>query len=95
MARKVDDVKVLNIDDTPYAVDAMSDEVKDMVAVFNGWNQREADLLDEVRMVRAAKNDLSRQIILQVRKEKEEAEAEAAAAEPAPTVSGEDQAPSE
>ncbi len=93
MGKKVEPVKVLNIDDVPYAVDAMSDAVKDMVEVFNGWNQDEADLLDEVKKVRAAKNDLSRNIILQVRKEKEEAEAEAAAAaaeeatEEAPQVS--------
>jgi len=100
MAKTIDPVKVLNIDEVPYAVDSMSDAVKEQVEVFNGWNQDEANLLDEVRKIRAAKNDLSRQIIMQVRKEKEEAEAEvaAAAAAEAPNtddaVSGEDQAPS-
>jgi len=75
MAKEVEAVKVLNIDDVPYAVDAMSDVVQEMVEVFNGWNQREADVSDDLMMVRAAKNDLSRRIILQVRKEQEEAEA--------------------
>lgn len=74
---KVEDVKVLNIDETPYAVDAMSDEVQAQVALFNEWNQRDADLSNELAMVRAAKNDLSRRIILQVRQEKEEAEGSA------------------
>ena len=71
---KVEDIKVLNIDEVPYAVDAMSDEVKAMVEVFNSWNQREADVREELSMVMAAKNDLSRRIILQVRQEKEAAE---------------------
>ena len=74
MAQQVEDVKVLNIDGTPYAVDAMSDEVQAMVDVFNGWNQKEADVRDELAMIQAAKNDISRRIILQVRQEKEEAE---------------------
>lgn len=96
MAKTVEPVKVLNIDDVPYAVDAMSNEVQEMVEVFNGWNQDEANILDDLAKIRAAKNDLSRRIILQVRKEKEDAEAEALATE-APsveadtTVSGEDQ----
>jgi hypothetical protein len=72
---KVEDIKVLNIDGTPYAVDGMSDEVKQMVAVFNEWQQDEADARNRLMQLQAAKNDLSRQIILQVRKEKEEAEA--------------------
>lgn len=72
---KVEDVKVLNIDEVPYAVDAMSEAVQAMVTVFNGWNQKEADLRDELMMVQAAKNDLSRRIILQVREDRD-AEAE-------------------
>ncbi len=83
--KQPEDIKVLNIDDTPYAVDAMSDEVQEMVAVFNSWNRKEAEAFDSLTMIRAAKNDLSRTIVNLVRKEKEEAEAaKAAAAEPAP-----------
>jgi hypothetical protein len=72
---KVEDIKVLNIDGVPYAVDGMSDDVKRMVDLFNEWSQKEVDVRSELAMVQAAKNDLSRNIILQVRKEKEEAEA--------------------
>lgn len=82
---KVEDIKVLNIDDVPYAVDAMSDEVKAMVEVFNEWNQQEADARNALSMIMAAKNDLSRRIILQVREEKEAAEAPEEGAE-APAV---------
>ena len=77
---KVEDVKVLNIDDVPYAVDGMSEQVQSMVDVFNEWNQKEADARDNLIMIQAAKNDLSRSIVSTVRKEKEEAEAAQAAA---------------
>lgn len=71
---QVEDIKVLNIDDDAYSVDEMSDQVKQLVAVYNEWNQKAADVQSELMMVQSAKNDLSRQIILQVRKEKEESE---------------------
>lgn len=79
---KVDEVKVLNIDGTPYAVDGMSDAVKRMVTVYNEWNQKEADARDNLALVQSAKSELSRQIIMQVRNEK----AEAAKAEEAAQV---------
>ena len=80
MATKVEDVKVLNIDDVPYAVDAMSDEVRAMVDTFNDWNRREATIVDDLALVRAAKNNLSMSIIQQVRNEKAAAEEAASAA---------------
>lgn len=70
---KVDEVKVLNIDGTPYAVDGMSDVVKRMVTIYNEWNQKEADARDNLSLVQSAKSELSRQIIMQVRNEKAEA----------------------
>lgn len=72
---KVEEVKVLNIDGIPYAVDTMSDQVTALVAVYNEWNQDEADARTRFMQLTAAKNDLSRQIIQQVRTEAEEAEA--------------------
>ena len=38
------DIKVLNIDGTPYAVDDMSEEVKGLVKVWNGWSEKENEL---------------------------------------------------
>lgn len=86
---QIEDVKVLNIDNVPYAVDSMSDQVKQLVAIYNEWNQKEADARNEFMLVQAAKNDLSRQIIQQVRAEKAEEAAKAEEAEgeaPAPEV---------
>jgi len=74
MAKQVESVKVLNIDDVPHAVSDLSSEVQEMVSIFDGWNQREADIVDDLQVIRAAKNNLSMTIIAQIRKEKEAAE---------------------
>lgn len=68
---KVDDVRILEINGVPQAVDAMSDTVKKMIAIFNEWSQREADVRNELLLVQAAKQDLSRQISVQIRNEQE------------------------
>lgn len=81
---KVEDVRVLNIDGVPRAVDSMSDVVKKMVAIFNEWAQREADARDELMLVQAAKQDLSRQIITQIRQEQEAAQQQATKADSQP-----------
>lgn len=74
MAQEVQDIQVINIDGVPYAVDAMSETSQRLVGVYNGWNQKEADVRDKLMMVQAAKETISRQIIEQVRAEKAEAE---------------------
>ncbi len=93
---QVEDIKVLNIDGVTYAVDSMSEQVQQMVGIYNGWNQKESDARDQLMLVQAAKNDLSRQIIMQVRKDKEEADAAAAAAAaPAEAAPATTEAPAE
>ena len=84
---KVTDITVLNIDEVPYAVESLSDEVKALVEIYNDWNQKEAEVRDELTRFQAAKETLSRQIIGKVR-EQVAADAEAANdAEEAPTDS--------
>ena len=84
----VDEITTLNIDNETYNVVDLSDAVQKMVEIFNGWNVKEAEATDALMMVKAAKADLSRQIILQVRADNEAAgagagtpEAEAPAAD--------------
>jgi len=77
---QVEDIKVLNIDNVPYAVDSMSDEVKQLVEVYNEWNQDLANAQKAFAQLRASVQSLSNQIITQVRNEKAQ---EAAAAEQA------------
>jgi len=79
---KVTDITVLNIDETPYAVESLSAEVQALVEVYNEWNRKEADVRDELTRFQAAKETLSRQIISKVREGiEEEAEVEATAPE--------------
>jgi len=78
---KVTDITVLNIDETPYAVESLSVEVQALVEVYNEWNRKEADVRDELTRFQAAKETLSRQIVAKVR-EGIEAEAEVEATAP-------------
>ncbi len=64
---KVKDITVLNIDDKPYAVESLTDEVKALVDIYNEWSRKEADVHDELTRFQAAKETLSRQIIGKVR----------------------------
>lgn len=66
---KVDEIRVLNIDDQAYAVDMMSDKVKRLVAIFNEWAQQEVDANDRLAQIQCAKQELSRQIVAAVREE--------------------------
>lgn len=81
--QKVTDISVLNIDGKPYAVESLSDEVRSLVAVYNDWNRKEAGVHDELTILQAAKETLSRQIIGKVREHVAEEEAAAKKAEAA------------
>lgn len=64
---KVTDITVLNIDEKPYAVESLPEEVQALVGIFNEWSHKEADVRDELTRFQAAKETLSRQIIGKVR----------------------------
>lgn len=85
MAKYVEPIANLNIDGEVHQVADLSPTVQNMVDIFNGWNQKEADVSDKLMMVKAAKADLSRQIILQVRQDLEAEKAAEAPAESTPT----------
>lgn len=85
---KVDELKIINIDEVPYAVDSLSEVVQGQVALFNEWHQKEADAKGELMLVSAAKETLSRQIITSIRAEIEEAKA--AEESPAETTTSEE-----
>lgn len=64
---KAEEIKILNVDGVPRAVDQLPEQVKRLVETYNEWNQKQTDLEDQLQMVRSAKNDLSRQIISTLR----------------------------
>ncbi len=65
----VNDITVLNIDETPYAVESLSEEVQALVDVYNNWNRKESDARGELAILQAAKQTLSAQIVNKVREE--------------------------
>jgi len=69
---KAEDIKVLNVDDVPYAVDQLPEDIKELIDIFNMWNRDEVDARLALMKVQAAKRDLSRSIIDKVRKMKTE-----------------------
>ena len=75
----VNDITVLNIDEVPYEVESLSEEIQRLVGVYNAWNQKEQDAAGELAILQAAKQTLSAQIVNKVREET--AAAQAAAAE--------------
>lgn len=77
---QVQEIKVINIDDVPHTVDAMSEQAQRLVSVYDDWNQKEADIRNDLMIIQAAKETLSKQIIQQVRDEQAAAEKAAAAA---------------
>ncbi len=72
---KVEEIKVLNVDEKVLAVDAQSEEVKGLVATYNEWNQDLADAQKDHAQIRAAVQALSGQIIQTIRQEAATAEA--------------------
>ena len=80
----VQPVQSLNIDGITLQVADLSQQVQALVSVYNEWNQKLSDAQGQFALVQAALNDLSRQIIVQVKKD---SDAAAAAANDAAAVS--------
>lgn len=89
----VQPILTLNIDGTAYNVTDLSAQVQALVGVYNDWNQSLADAQSKAALHQAALNDLSRQIIQQVKTDADAAAAaanDAAAAAPAPEAASAD-----
>lgn len=79
----VQPVTTLNIDGNVLQVADLGPRVQALVNVYNDWNQQLADAQGKFALVQAALNDLSRQIIVQI---KQDSDAAAAAANDAAAV---------
>jgi len=87
---QVQPVQSLNIDGNVLQVADLGPKVQALVSVYNEWNQQLADAQNKFALIQAALNDLSRQIIGQVKQDAEEAAAAAAdTASPAPATTTE------
>lgn len=82
----VQPVTTLNIDGNVLQVADLGPKVQALVGVYNEWNQKLADAQAQFALVQAALNDLSRQIIVQIKADSDaaaQAVADAAAAQAA------------
>jgi len=77
MAQTVQPVTTLNIDGTAFNVADLSDKVQALVGVYNDWNQDVVNAQSKFAQLQAALNDLSRQIIMQVKADQDAAAAAA------------------
>lgn len=75
----VQPIVTLNIDNNALNVADLSTKVQQLVTVYNEWNQKLADAQTNFALTQAALNDLSRQIIVQIKQDQDEAAAKAAA----------------
>jgi hypothetical protein len=73
----VQPISTLNIDGTAFNVADLSAQVQALVNVYNDWNQALANAQSEAALHQAAINDLSRQIIQQVKADQDAAAAAA------------------
>lgn len=71
-------VTVLNLNGKTYAVDACSKAVQELVELYNKFNEKAAQLHDEVTMAVAAREHMGMQINAQLLREEEEAAKKAA-----------------
>lgn len=76
-------VTVLNLNGKTYAVDACSKAVQELVDLYNKFNEKAAQLHDEVTMAVAAREHMGMQINAQLLREEEEAKKVAETSEPA------------
>lgn len=63
----VQPITTLNIDGAALNVADLSAQVQGLVTVYNDWNQDLANAQSKFQQLQAALNDLSRQIILQIK----------------------------
>lgn len=82
----VQPITTLNIDGSALNVADLSEKVQQLVSVYNDWNQKLADAQSTFALTQAALNDLSRQIIVQIKADQDAAAAAANDAAPVDTA---------
>ena len=71
---KIEDTKVINIDDTPIAVDSLSDEIKSLIEMYDDFRRDETLAKHELIKVQAALRDIQREIITNINKKDNQGE---------------------
>lgn len=66
---KIQPTTTINIDDMVFQVEDASDEVKQLVAFFDDWREREANTTSELVLVRAALKELQATLLATIQAE--------------------------
>ena len=74
------DVEVVTLDGQAYAVSGMSNEIQELMELYNDWSRRAFDIQQELQMVNMAREGISQKIGQQYHQERQQAAAEAEAA---------------
>lgn len=77
----VDEIKIINVDNVPYVVEALPPQIKNLVSLYNEWNIENVHLRNELIKLDIAMKGMAQSIILAIRAEKEKP-TEAAAGTP-------------
>lgn len=72
---KVEETKIITIDNNPTAVDTLPEKAKQLVKFYDDWKQKELEARSELLMVQTSMQAMANQIVLAV-KEAEETEVE-------------------
>lgn len=64
---KVEEIKVVNVDNETYSVDELPEDIRNLVEFYNEWRESEANLRSELMKTQAAMRDLSREMIQMIR----------------------------
>ena len=69
----LEDIKVINVDGTPVAVDELSAESQNLVEIYNVFRRDELTAKHELIKVQSALRDVQREIIASIKKAEDEA----------------------
>lgn len=74
----VEPVRVINVENRTYDVASLPQQCQTLVAFYNEWRQKEADLKSELLLTQAAVREISREIVQTIQVENAKTEASAA-----------------
>ena len=73
---QIQETTTVTIDDKSYEVASFSDNIKQMIALMDSWRQKDADMTNDLLMVRAAIRDIQNTLLTAIKEEVAPAPAE-------------------
>ncbi|MGI0075827.1 MAG: hypothetical protein ACREAU_00280 [Nitrosopumilaceae archaeon] len=77
-----EEIKIINVDNMPYVVEALPPQIRSLVVLYNEWNVETVNTRNELIKLDIAMKGMAQSIVMAIRAEKQKAEKDAAAAVP-------------